>query len=330
MSLPNRRFDAFDDDASSVRSDPGISERDEDDDLILKPCVVVPPHRTMTMRKSAFAHSSRSSCPERSPSRVGFGVVRVHSHSCVLGSNPAVSSGLPVELDWDYILSETFDLDDYEKGTYGQEKKALRLTKEEREAILRMRGHSRSSFNRVFAEISQIKASREEATKTAEGGKHVVDKEQQLDDYFVMANVSLRDFKRESRRQKKEEEQQQQQQQSVPSTPPQQRRSLSPVPKRLSRSPTSSPKNSSPITLSPSRSNGGREKVSPLLRDSFASPEPQHSPKSPKSPKSALSALAKSARKLSPLRAPSLFWGKNDSSLDSDTRLNKSESLLEL
>jgi len=328
MSLPNCRFDAFDDDASSVQSNLGISEQDEDDELILKPCIVIPHRRTTMMRKSAFSSSSRSSCPERSLSRVGFGAVRIHSHSCVLGSNPTMSNGLPVELDWDYILSETFELDDYEKGTYGQEKKALRLTKEEREAILRMRGHSRSSFNRVFAEISQIKASREEAKKTAEGGKHVVDKEQQMDDYFVMANVSLRDFKRESRRQKKEEEQQQQQ--NVPSTPPQQRRSLSPVPKRLSRSPTSSPKNSSPINLSPSRSNG-REKVSPLLRDSFASPEPQHSPKSPKSPKSALSALAKSARKLSPLRAPSLFWsGKNDSSLDSDTRLNKSESLLEL
>jgi len=174
------------DNSFGMRSDPGITtECDRGNNLNEKNV-----HRSFHVGSSSNHPKQKRA---KKSAKVGFSSVRVHSHECVLGSNPSVSSGLPIELEWDYILSETFDIDDYERAADGQPKKPLRVGREEREARLRMKGHSRSSFIRTSDEIMKIKASREDAMKE----KKLEDiKESDLDDYMVMANASRRDSRR--------------------------------------------------------------------------------------------------------------------------------------
>jgi len=138
----------------------------------------------------------RCSLCEKKHRKVRFSSVRVHSHRCVLGSNPAVSCGLPLELDWDYNLSENYDIDDYEDEWHAQPQKLTRLTSEEREDRLRKNGYENSSFMRVLEELIKIKASRE---IVIEEKKQQDTRDRHLNDYFIMANVSLRDFRRENR-----------------------------------------------------------------------------------------------------------------------------------
>lgn len=45
---------------------------------------------------------------------VSFGTVKIREHGIILGDNPAVSSGAPITIDWDYFDEDLFDLDEYE------------------------------------------------------------------------------------------------------------------------------------------------------------------------------------------------------------------------
>jgi hypothetical protein len=94
-------------------------------------------------------------------SGVKFGTVHVRSHQNVLGNNPSCSSGLPVELDWDHCHSEDFLVDVYEEMRSGVPKRVIRIHPGDRERILRLKGHSRGSFQNVLLEIEVIKQSRE-------------------------------------------------------------------------------------------------------------------------------------------------------------------------
>ena len=97
----------------------------------------------------------------RGESGVTFGTVHVRSHQNVLGDNPSCSKGLPVELDWDHCQSETFMVDVFEEMRAGVPKRVIRIHPRDRERILRLKGHSRGSFQNVLLDIDSIKQSRE-------------------------------------------------------------------------------------------------------------------------------------------------------------------------
>jgi hypothetical protein len=119
--------------------------------------------------------------------------VRIRTHGITLGDNPAVSTGLPLELEWDHFASESFDVDEYERMNEGVCRSPKRISVNRREAMLREKGHSMSSFTRVSKEIESIQAMR---TETKEEKK----KEKEMREYMVLANVSFREYQRVARK----------------------------------------------------------------------------------------------------------------------------------
>ena len=99
---------------------------------------------------------------------VRFGTVRIHTHPITLGDNPAVKHGLPMELGWDHVNSETFDLEEFEQMEGGREKKALIVKNTDRLAWLKKKGHSRGSFLRVCKDVQRIQISRNETNRDPE------------------------------------------------------------------------------------------------------------------------------------------------------------------
>jgi hypothetical protein len=126
---------------------------------------------------------------------VSFGTVRVRTHKVCLVDNPAVSTGPPLELEWDCFASECFQLDEYED--LGDKSPPKRISIRSREEMLSQRGHSRASFVRVDQEIREIKAGRRQIKKDDI-------RAHQLDEYKLMASTSLKDL-RNARRTLREE-----------------------------------------------------------------------------------------------------------------------------
>jgi hypothetical protein len=124
---------------------------------------------------------------------VSFGCVHIHTHHVTLGVNPAVTTGLPLELEWDHCASESFAIDDYEKKNEGACRRPKRISVSRREAMLREKGHSCSSFTRVSKEILLIQAMRQET-------KEDMKKEEEMQEYIVLANVSYREYRRVARK----------------------------------------------------------------------------------------------------------------------------------
>lgn len=127
-----------------------------------------------------------------SSSRVSFGDVRVRRHVLTLGDHPCVSQGPPVALDWAHMSSQHFDLEDYEQIA-GDRQKAQRISREEREELLRTKGISDDSLSRIELEVQQIKASRQ-AVKN--------DKKREEDDimiYKLLSSTTLREARLSSR-----------------------------------------------------------------------------------------------------------------------------------
>jgi hypothetical protein len=87
---------------------------------------------------------------------ISFGSVSVHTHPITLGDNPAVSTGIPVTLDWEYVSSQYFDIDEYEVMCQGRQKKAQKIDSADREAWLREKGYTGECFKKVWREISEM------------------------------------------------------------------------------------------------------------------------------------------------------------------------------
>jgi hypothetical protein len=121
--------------------------------------------------------------------------VLIHKHHVSLVVNPAVTTGPPLELEWDHCSSESYEIDDYEKiNEYkGACRRPRRISLNTRESILREKGHSRASFTRVSKEIESIKAMRKE---TKEERK----KEKEMQEYMLLSNVSLREYRKVARK----------------------------------------------------------------------------------------------------------------------------------
>ncbi len=120
-----------------------------------------------------------------SSSRVSFGDVRVRRHKITLGDHPCVSQGPPVALDWSYMSSQHFDLEDYEMIT-GDRQKAQKISREEREELLRTKGVSDDSLSRIEFEVQEIKASRKAVKEDKK-------KEDDLVMYKLLSSTSLRE-----------------------------------------------------------------------------------------------------------------------------------------
>lgn len=98
------------------------------------------------------APSVSSDGPRRS---VTFGEIEIHSHQCILGDNPSVSSGPPVTLEWTAFETHKIDVDVYEeRKPAAREKESMILPRSVREEILRREGFSRGEI-REATEVAQ-------------------------------------------------------------------------------------------------------------------------------------------------------------------------------
>ena len=135
---------------------------------------------------------SRASC-------ISFGDVTVHTHSVTLGDNPSVTEGPPLALDA-HVDSMSCCLDDFEMRKTrrtSSRRKAARIPVEQREALLKELGHKEESLKEISREIQTIKASRMQARKAEKSKKD-------LDVYWVLSQVSLRETKLKARHAEKD------------------------------------------------------------------------------------------------------------------------------
>jgi hypothetical protein len=93
--------------------------------------------------------------------RVVFATVTVYLHSMILGDNPSVSAGLPVQIDWKPVSSFTRSLDEYEreKGPPRSMQK-LKMSQVKRENMLKQYGWERDDVALVLHQVALIQASR--------------------------------------------------------------------------------------------------------------------------------------------------------------------------
>jgi hypothetical protein len=95
--------------------------------------------------------------------RVAFSSVSVHLHCMILGDNPAVSVGLPVQIDWKAMSSFTRSVDEYESGKDPpRPMQRLKMGPIKRERILKENGSTPVHLLRALHQASSIQASRAE------------------------------------------------------------------------------------------------------------------------------------------------------------------------
>jgi hypothetical protein len=77
-------------------------------------------------------------------------------------SNPAVSAGVPTTIDWNSLSSSMSSLEDYESGRAPRRSiMLLKVTKSDRERLLRDGGYSSEELLTVENEMESIRKSRE-------------------------------------------------------------------------------------------------------------------------------------------------------------------------
>lgn len=88
---------------------------------------------------------------------VHFGDVQVYSHGVELGCNPSVSSGPPLELSWELVSTEDYDLDAHEWNPRRPRKcpKQMILSKAERRRRLYRAGFSKSAIRAVEVSLQE-------------------------------------------------------------------------------------------------------------------------------------------------------------------------------
>lgn len=111
---------------------------------------------------SSFTESSSSSSSSElalTKKTVQFSTVRIHSHSLIVGDNPAVSKGVPLTLSWTYESSETFSLDQHQASRRAPQKISAYV----REQIAQKAGASKQLLMQAREEVREIQRSREQA-----------------------------------------------------------------------------------------------------------------------------------------------------------------------
>jgi hypothetical protein len=87
---------------------------------------------------SASICSDSETEPHSSSSRkVGFGAVEIRQYKQTLGDHPCCTLGCPLQLDWEYIDSQTLSLDTYEaQRSPRKSRQDMRTTWEDRRTML--------------------------------------------------------------------------------------------------------------------------------------------------------------------------------------------------
>mmetsp|Transcript_5392 Transcript_5392/g.7275 ORF Transcript_5392/g.7275 Transcript_5392/m.7275 type:complete len:172 (-) Transcript_5392:344-859(-) len=84
--------------------------------------------------------------------RVTFSDVSIHQHHMTLGDNPSVSSGVPVQIDWEPYRSITLTIDEVDliRGESKRTADELIIPRYIREREVRQSGYSRDEISRVM------------------------------------------------------------------------------------------------------------------------------------------------------------------------------------
>lgn len=114
-----------------------------------------------TDKEEDYSSRRGTACTEETTasSCVEFGSVHVISHAVRLGDNPSVSEGLPIALGTKRGSAHFKTVDEFESKR-GKPKPAVKLSKEERDALIRNNRHSRSSLIMARKQVKEIKLSR--------------------------------------------------------------------------------------------------------------------------------------------------------------------------
>lgn len=107
--------------------------------------------RVRDVRESGM---KKESSPD--PKKVHFGQVHVYGHGVELGYNPSVSWGPPLELSWDVVSSEDYDLDSFEgirSRRLRRSRGCIRLSPNERRKRLYRAGFTRSEVKEVESSL---------------------------------------------------------------------------------------------------------------------------------------------------------------------------------
>lgn len=91
--------------------------------------------------------------PSNSQKRVQWGSIEFLTHNIILGRNPSVTSGPPLEIGWKLLDKKKLDIDLYESLLRRRTKLDLILPRLEREERLREEGYSRGEIREVVAEV---------------------------------------------------------------------------------------------------------------------------------------------------------------------------------
>jgi hypothetical protein len=173
----------------NANTSPKRDENSLDNDTVTARCTTICSSSTLSIE--CFPSLKKKSA-------LSFGSVNIHTHSLILGDNPAVSQGLPLALAWDHEDSMSFSLDEFEIIRETRPKKPLKISREDREAWLQEIGHTSGSFSRLYHEIYQIKLSREQVKQEQEQEERQEERQHfALLEYQVLSNVSLREYRRQ-------------------------------------------------------------------------------------------------------------------------------------
>lgn len=167
LSLRRRSFikksmDSFGDDSCTVVEESSLpfdGDEDRPTSVVLheppKTYSAAPEPRRSALRAQSVCGSNerkdRSLGDESCVPRVRFGNVHIHTHGVELGYNPSVSWGPPLELSWDVISVEEYDIDSYEKTR--NRRGCKKLSKAERRRRLYRAGFSRSAVKAVESSL---------------------------------------------------------------------------------------------------------------------------------------------------------------------------------
>eukprot|EP00525_Craspedostauros_australis_P000933 CAMPEP_0198117160 /NCGR_PEP_ID=MMETSP1442-20131203/16723_1 /TAXON_ID= /ORGANISM="Craspedostauros australis, Strain CCMP3328" /LENGTH=171 /DNA_ID=CAMNT_0043775147 /DNA_START=109 /DNA_END=624 /DNA_ORIENTATION=- len=127
------------------------------------------PSSTSTRRSSSI--SSGSSAQKR----VHFGDITIVTYPMILGDNPAVSEGAPIQMDWEAVdtVTQSMELYEYIRNNDGGSKrrrgKKLQMSTEKRGRIVLQAGYSLTDIANAVMEVEAIKKSRAESLTKADG-----------------------------------------------------------------------------------------------------------------------------------------------------------------
>lgn len=119
-----------------------------------------------SMNTNDTQNSDGSSSPNRSRS-VSFSTCEIHSFKMILGDNPGVQIGLPIQLGPESDETSVIDIDTYEDCRNGKRKKGqeLSISFYERLRFLRMSGYSDDELARRLDEVEKTKKNRERSSR---------------------------------------------------------------------------------------------------------------------------------------------------------------------